>query len=92
MALAERRVSAESSWMYNPAVGKHFPFVLGIGAIFKRRIHSYEDCFPSGQSLRSRVVGLANLGAVANLDLLREYKVESDLPKTNSWSSCKEVA
>jgi hypothetical protein len=84
MALAERWVSVDSSWLHNPAVGKYFPFVLGIGAIFRRRIHSYEDCFPSGQSLHSRVAGLANLGAVANLGHLREYKVESDLPKTIS--------
>ena len=92
MALAERRVSVDSSWLHNPSVGNYFPFVLGIGAIFKRRIQSSEDYFPSGRSLHRRVTRLANLGAVANLDLLREYKVESDLPKTNSWSSCKEVA
>jgi hypothetical protein len=90
MALAERRVSVDSSWLHNPGVGKHFPFVLGIRAIFKRRIHSYEDCFPSGGWLRSRVAGLANLGAIADLDHLREYKVESGLPRTISWSSCEE--
>jgi hypothetical protein len=90
MALAERRVSVDSSWVHNPAVRKHFPFVLGIGAIFRQRIQSSEDYFPSGQSLHKRVMRLANLGAIANLDHLREYKVESVLPKTISWSSCEE--
>jgi hypothetical protein len=88
MALAERRVSVDSSWLHNPAVGKYFPVVLGIGAIFRWRIQSSEDHFPSGQSLQRRE--LANLGAIANLDHLREYKGESDLPKTISWSSCEE--
>jgi hypothetical protein len=89
MAQAERRVSVDSSWLHNPAVRKHFPFVLGIGAIFRQRIQSSEDYFPSGRSLHRRE--LANLGAIANLDHLRDYKVEIDLPKTISWSSCKEV-
>ena len=91
MALAERRVSVDSSWLHNPAVGKHFRFVLGLGAIFTRHIHSYEDCFPSGQLLRSRVAGLANLVAIATLGHLLAYAVESDLPKTVSWSSCGEA-
>jgi hypothetical protein len=38
MALAERMVSVDSSWLHNPTVGNYFPFVLGIGAIFRRRI------------------------------------------------------
>jgi hypothetical protein len=71
MALAERMVSVDSSWLHNPSVGKYFPFV-GIGTIFRRRIQSSEDYFPSGPSLLSRVTGLANLGAVANLGHLRE--------------------
>jgi hypothetical protein len=91
MALAERRVSVDSSWLHNPAVRKHFPFVLGIGAIFRQRIQSSEDYFPSGRSLHSTVTRLANLGAIANLGHLREYKDESDLPRTISLSSCKEV-
>ena len=90
MALAERRVSVNSSWLHNPTVGKYFPFVLGIGAIFRRRIQSSEDYFPSGRSLHSRVTRLANLGAIANLDHLCEYKAESDLPRTVCWSSCGE--
>jgi hypothetical protein len=90
MALAERRVSVDSSWLHNPAVGKYFPFVLGIGAIFRRRIQSSEDYFPSGRSLHRRVMRLANLGAIANLGHLREYKAESDLPRTVYWSSCEE--
>jgi hypothetical protein len=91
MALAERRVSVDGSWLHNPAVGKYFPVVLGFGAIFSWRILSSEDYFPSGQSLYRRVMRLANLGVIANLDHLREYKVESDLPKSISSSSCKEV-
>jgi hypothetical protein len=90
MALAERRVSVLSPWLHNPSVGKYFPFVLGIGPIFRRGIHSYDDCFPSGRPLRSKVARLANLGAIANLDHLRECKVESDLPRTVYWSSCEE--
>jgi solute:Na+ symporter, SSS family len=91
MALAERRVSVDSSWLHNPTLGKYFPFVLGIGAIFRRRIQSSEDYFPSGRSLHSRVTRLANLGAIANLGPSYEYKVESDLPNTISWASCGEV-
>jgi hypothetical protein len=90
MALAERRISVDSSWLHNPAVGKHFPFVPGIREIFRRRIQSSEDYFPSGRSLHGRVTRLANLGAIANLDHLREYKAESDLPRTVYWSSCEE--
>jgi len=91
MALAERRVSVDGSWLHNPTVGDYFPRVLGIGAIFRRRIQSSEDCSPSERSLYSGVTRLANLGAIANLGRLRQYKVESDLPKTISWSTCKEV-
>jgi hypothetical protein len=90
MALAERKVSVDSSWLHNPAVGKHFPFVPGIGAMFRQRIRSSEDYSPSGRSLHRRVRRLANLGAIANLDHLREYKAESDLPRTVYWSSCEE--
>jgi hypothetical protein len=63
MALAERMVSVDSSWLHNPTVGNYFPFVLGIGAIFRRRIQSSKDSFLSGRSLDSRVTNLANLGA-----------------------------
>jgi SSS family solute:Na+ symporter len=90
MALAERRVSVDSSWLHNPTVGKYFPFVLGIGAIFRRRIPSSEDYFPSGRSLHSRVTRLAFLGAIEILGSSREYKAESDLPRTVCWSSCEE--
>jgi hypothetical protein len=91
MALLRSKVSVESSWLHNPAVGKHFTLVLGIGAISWPPTQSYEYCFPSVRLLHSRMTRLANLGAIANLDHLREYKVESDLPKTISLSSCKEV-
>jgi hypothetical protein len=90
MALTKPSVSVESSWFHNPIVGKYFPFVLGIGAIFRQRIQSSEDYFPSGRSLHRRVMRLANLGAIANLGHLREYKAESDLPRTVYWSSCEE--
>jgi hypothetical protein len=90
MALAERRVSVDSSWLHILTVGKYFPFVLGIGEIFRRRIQSSEDYVPSGRSLHGRVTRLANLGAIANLGHLREYKAEGDLPKTISWSRCGE--
>jgi hypothetical protein len=90
MVLAERRVSVGSSWLHNPTVGKYFPFVLGIGAIFRRRIQSSDDYFPSGRSLHSRVTRPANLGAIANLDHLCEYNAWSDLPRTVCWSSCVE--
>src|SRR5215210_6382390 len=63
MALAERRVSVDGSWLHNPTVGKYFPFVPGIGAIFRRWIQSSKDSFLSGRSLDSRVTNLANLGA-----------------------------
>jgi hypothetical protein len=62
MALLRSKVSVDSSWLHNPAVGKHFPFVLGIEARFRRRIQSSEDHFPSGRSLHSRVRRLANCG------------------------------
>lgn len=90
MALAERRASVGSPWLHHPTDGKYFVFVLGIGAIFRRRIHSSEDCFPSGQSLRSRVAKLANLGAIANLGRLREYEAEVTT-EIGFWSSRKEA-
>ena len=63
MALTNRSVLVDSSWFHNPIVGKYFPFVLGIGAIFRRWIQSSKDGFLSGRSLDSRVTNLANLGA-----------------------------
>jgi hypothetical protein len=78
MALAQRSVSVDSSWLHHPTVGKYFPFVLGIGARFRRRIQSAEDHFPSGRSLHGRVTRLANPEAFANLGHLCEYEAEGD--------------
>jgi len=89
LTVLRSNVSVENSRLHNPTFGKYFPFV-GIGAIFRRRIHSSEDYFPSGWSLHSRVTTLANLGAIANLGHLREYKAESGLLKTVCWSNCGE--
>ena len=79
MTLAERRASAYSSWPHNPVIGKHFPFVLGIGAISWLPTQSYKYCFLSGRSLDSRVTNLANLGAIANPGHLREYEAQGGL-------------
>ena len=79
MALTKRSVSVDSSWFHNPIVGKCLPFILGIGAIFRRWIQSSKDGFLSGQSLDSRVTTLANLGAIANLSHLREYEAQGGL-------------
>ena len=79
MALTKRSVSVDSSWFHNPIVGKCLPFILGIGAIFRRWIQSSKDGFLSRRSLDSRVTTLTNLGAIANLSHLREYEAQGGL-------------
>ena len=91
MTRPQLKASVDNSWLHNPTVGKYFPFVPGIEAIFRRWIQSSEDCFLSGRPLRRRVTRLANFGAIANLGPSYEYEVESDLPNTIPWASCEEV-
>ena len=79
MALTNRSVLVDSSWFHNPIVGKCPPFILGIGAIFRRWIQSSKDGFLSRRSLDSRVTTLTNLGAIANLGHLREYEAQGGL-------------
>ena len=91
MALTKRSVSVDSSWFHNPIVGKYFPFVLGIGAIFRRWIQSSKDSFLPGRSLNSKVSRLVDLGAIANPCRLRKHEAEGELPRTVSWFFCEEV-
>ena len=91
MTLAERRASAYSSWPHNPVVGKHFPFVLAIGAISWLPTQSYKYCFLSGRSLDSMVTNLANLAAHREPRPLARVRGPGWATRTVSWSSRKEV-
>ena len=91
MTLPRSNASVESSWLHNPAVGTYLSFVFGVGAIFRRPIRSYEDCYPSVRSLHTSVTRLANLGAIANLGHLREYEAQGGYENGFLWASCKEV-
>src|SRR6266480_1979704 len=54
-------------WIDYAIMGLYFAFVLGIGAMLRRSIHTSEDFFLSGRSIPAWVTGLAfisaNLGA-----------------------------
>src|SRR2546429_8554595 len=54
-------------WIDYAIMGLYFAFVLGIGAMLRRSIHTSEDFFLSGRSIPAWVAGLAfisaNLGA-----------------------------
>lgn len=91
MARLRLKASVEISWLHNPTIGTYIPFVLGIGAIFRRWIQSSKDSFLPGRSLNSKVIRLVDLGAIANPCRLREYEAEGDLPRMVSWSSYEEV-
>jgi SSS family solute:Na+ symporter len=56
-------VSVDESWVDYLIIGIYFVFVLGIGAVLRKRMRTSEDYFLSGRSLPSWVTGLAFLGA-----------------------------
>jgi SSS family solute:Na+ symporter len=57
------KVSVDESWVDYLIIGIYFVFVLGIGAVLRKRMRTSEDYFLSGRSLPSWVTGLAFLGA-----------------------------
>ncbi len=63
MALFQLQVSVDDSWLDYFIIGVYFLFVLGIGAVLRKRMRTSEDYFLSGRSLPSWVTGLAFLGA-----------------------------
>ena len=63
VALLQMQVSVNDSWLDYFIIGVYFVFVLGIGAVLRKRMRSSEDYFLSGRSLPSWVTGLAFLGA-----------------------------
>jgi solute:Na+ symporter, SSS family len=63
LALLQLKVSVDESWVDYLIIGIYFVFVLGIGAVLRKRMRTSEDYFLSGRSLPSWVTGLAFLGA-----------------------------
>jgi SSS family solute:Na+ symporter len=63
VALFQLQVSVDDSWLDYFIIGVYFLFVLGIGAVLRKRMRTSEDYFLSGRSLPSWVTGLAFLGA-----------------------------
>ncbi len=63
LALLQLKVSVNHSWVDYLIIGIYFVFVLGIGALLRKRMRSSEDYFLAGRSLPSWVTGLAFLGA-----------------------------
>src|ERR671928_601424 len=63
LALLQLQVSVDQSWLDYLIIGLYFLFVLGIGAVLRKRMRTSEDYFLSGRSLPSWVTGLAFLGA-----------------------------
>ena len=63
LALLQLKVSVNHSWIDYLIIGIYFVFVLGIGALLRKRMRSSEDYFLAGRSLPSWVTGLAFLGA-----------------------------
>lgn len=63
VAVAQVKVSVDDTWIDYFIIGVYFVFVLGIGAVLRKRMRSSEDYFLSGRSLPSWVTGLAFLGA-----------------------------
>ncbi len=61
--LQTTKVSVSQSWVDYLIIGIYFVFVLGIGALLRKRMRSSEDYFLAGRSLPSWVTGLAFLGA-----------------------------
>jgi hypothetical protein len=72
VALLQLNVSLDSAWPDNPIAGKYFVLVVGLGAIFRRRIQSSEVHLHYVRSLQRRVRSLANLGAIEYRGHLRE--------------------
>jgi solute:Na+ symporter, SSS family len=62
-ALLQLQFSVNQSWLDYLIIGIYFVFVLGIGAVLRKRMQTSEDYFLSGRSLPSWVTGLAFLGA-----------------------------
>src|SRR5215207_3472081 len=63
------QVSVDDSWLDYFIIGVYFLFVLGIGAVLRKRMRTSEDYFLSGRSLPSWVTGLAILGALEILGM-----------------------
>jgi SSS family solute:Na+ symporter len=63
LGLLQLQVSVDDSWLDYVIIGLYFLFVLGIGAVLRKRMRTSEDYFLSGRSLPSWVTGLAFLGA-----------------------------
>lgn len=63
LALLQLQVSVDETWLDYFIIGVYFLFVLGIGAVLRKRMRTSEDYFLSGRSLPSWVTGLAFLGA-----------------------------
>ena len=63
LGLFQLQVSVDDSWLDYFIIGVYFLFVLGIGAVLRKRMRTSEDYFLSGRSLPSWVTGLAFLGA-----------------------------
>lgn len=73
MASGEQNVSVDSPLLHHATVEKYSPFILGIGAIFRRRTQSPESCFHSERSSFGWVARLENLGIIANPGRLRDF-------------------
>ena len=69
LALLQLKVSVDESWVDYLIIGIYFVFVLGIGAVLRKRMRTSEDYFLSGRSLPSWVTGLAPLGALEILGM-----------------------
>jgi SSS family solute:Na+ symporter len=66
-------VKVDVTWLDYSIIGIYFVFVLGIGAVLRKRINTSEDYLLSARSMPSWVTGLAYVGAnVGALEVLGE--------------------
>lgn len=66
-------VKVDATWLDYSIIAIYFAFVLGIGAVLRKRINTSEDYLLSARSMPSWVTGLAYVGAnVGALEVLGE--------------------
>ena len=61
LALLQAEVSVDQTRLDYLIIGIYFVFVLGIGALLRKRMRSSDDYLMAGRSLPSRVTGLGFL-------------------------------
>lgn len=67
LALLQANVSVDQTWLDYLIIGIYFVFVLGIGALLRKRMRSSDDYLMAGRSLPSWVTGFGFRRAQHNL-------------------------